>query len=860
MNLLQSSMSIRAKLMSIFLATKVLPLILIAGIAWLGIQSLAGDLTKHITAMAEDMRQTLEEVGEKATNDSIRNLDLRAQEAIERLTQDTAKDLAAFLYDRDADILMAAQLEPSEQNYRRFLETRRNPLTIPEAWELSADGTRWQAPAPIAPLHPGSTVSASLDDNKKNFSYRPANKSGRKQVDRPLFVEMTFVALDGQETIKISTSNLLPKGLRDISQRENTWSKAETYFAEVSELNTGEISVSEMIGPYIPAHMIGPYTQERAAKQGIDFAPEESAYAGKENPRGKRFRGIIRWATPVERQGKIIGHVTLALDHDHIQEFTDYLLPTDDRNAAISDAGNGNYAFIWDYNGRNISHPRDYFIVGYNPDTGQPEVPWLEADIYQRWQQSGQSYVDFIAKEPRYDSQSLTKKPSKELIQQGLLGLDCRWLNFAPQCTGWRDLTAAGGSGSFVIRWSGLWKLTTAAAIPYYTGRYGKTGHGLGWVTIGANVREFHSWSEHTKNVIEEKIAQQNEELHADIGTVNRLIGDSLQGLIRNLGLTTALMIAAVIGIALWLASIITQSIRSMIDGIKCFQQGHMSHRLTIRNRDEMGQLADSFNGMACSVEESFQQLQGEIAVRKQTERELSKSNEELDQRVAERTQDLSHANERLQIEINDRIEIQARIEHMALHDSLTGLANRALYQDMLKKALAFALRTDTQIALLFIDLNKFKPINDNVGHDAGDALLKHVANGLQRSIRETDTVARLGGDEFAIIVSCVNNTEGMTVLVKRILNAIKRPLLFKGQELSVGASIGISIFPDHAFPTQEDVPTFMFKNADLAMYEAKLKGDGYCFYTPAMRTKEAIEIEGKLNENRTPQEETSLS
>ncbi len=108
---------------------------------------------------------------------------------------------------------------------------------------------------------------------------------------------------------------------------------------------------------------------------------------------GKRFQGLVRWATPVLREGKTIGYVTLALDHSHIMEFTDHVVPTERRYAQISDGSTGNYAFMWDYKSRNISHPRDYFIVGYDPKTGEEELPWLEKDHYYTWQKSGMPSV-----------------------------------------------------------------------------------------------------------------------------------------------------------------------------------------------------------------------------------------------------------------------------------------------------------------------------------------------------------------------------------------------------------------------------------------------------------------------------------
>ena len=159
----------------------------------------------------------------------------------------------------------------------------------------------------------------------------------------------------------------------------------------------------------------------------------------------------MRWATPVLKNGAIIGYVTLALNHDHLMEFTSHLMPTNTRYTEIPDASSGNYAFIWDHKGRNIVHPRHFSIAGYDPETGDPQVPWLEDRIYNEWQESKKSYADFIEDVPTFMAQSNSKKPSAELTKQGFVGLDCRYLNFAAQCTGWFDLTQKGGSGSFLI-------------------------------------------------------------------------------------------------------------------------------------------------------------------------------------------------------------------------------------------------------------------------------------------------------------------------------------------------------------------------------------------------------------------------
>jgi hypothetical protein len=130
--------------------------------------------------------------------------------------------------------------------------------------------------------------------------------------------------------------------------------------------------------------------------------------------------------------------------------------------------------------------------VGYDPQTGLPATPWMDEELYNEWQASGKPSHEFLAETPALPRPKPETQAGQGTGQGGQRCLDCRYLNFSPQCDGWNALTEHGGSGSFVIFFSGLWKLTTAAAIPYYTGQYGKTPQGFGFVTIGANVDEFH--------------------------------------------------------------------------------------------------------------------------------------------------------------------------------------------------------------------------------------------------------------------------------------------------------------------------------------------------------------------------------
>ncbi|MCD8139535.1 MAG: hypothetical protein LUE17_07125, partial [Planctomycetaceae bacterium] len=142
-----------------------------------------------------------------------------------------------------------------------------------------------------------------------------------------------------------------------------------------------------------------------------------------------------------DASGEIAGYVTLALNHDHIMEFVDHVTPMDERYTELPSAFEGNYAFIWDYQCRSICHPRHHSIVGFDPETGEPQIPWLEESIYDGWQKSGvEKWTDYVQNIPTFHQQSRSKRPAPALTRAGLVGLDGRYLNNAPQCTGGKDL------------------------------------------------------------------------------------------------------------------------------------------------------------------------------------------------------------------------------------------------------------------------------------------------------------------------------------------------------------------------------------------------------------------------------------
>lgn len=175
--------------------------------------------------------------------------------------------------------------------------------------------------------------------------------------------------------------------------------------------------------------------------------------------------------------------------------------------------------------------------------------------------------------------------------------------------------------------------------------------------------------------------------------------------------------------------------------------------------------------------------------------------------------------------------EQQSRLNYMAFHDSLTGLPNRSLFYDRIYHGLARARRVNSKIALMLLDIDRFKIINDSLGHDAGDLMLKAIATRLNEGVRDMDTVARLGGDEFVVVLEGVHDLEDIMFVANKLLVTLARPMEISGHEITATLSIGVSVFPHDGEVTDE-----LLKHADIAMYKAKEAGKNNCqFYTKGM-------------------------
>lgn len=176
-----------------------------------------------------------------------------------------------------------------------------------------------------------------------------------------------------------------------------------------------------------------------------------------------------------------------------------------------------------------------------------------------------------------------------------------------------------------------------------------------------------------------------------------------------------------------------------------------------------------------------------------------------------------------------ERKRAEERLTYLAQYDQLTGLVNRTLFRDRMVQAMARSKRLQQPLGLMLLDLDRFKSVNDTMGHDVGDQLLRAVADRLQDCVREVDTVARMGGDEFTIILEGLSCEGDITIVARRITESIAEPFDLKEHQASIGVSIGITVYPSDDHEIDE-----LLKHADAAMYRAKQQGgSSFQFHTP---------------------------
>ncbi|ACZ13205.1 EAL domain-containing protein [Sulfurospirillum deleyianum] len=942
-------LNIKTKLIIIFVFIKVIPVILISMIALFGINELYTFLNTNTLAIKKTAQEVVTSTATIAVEDSILALDKKSQNSLEILSTQIAQAVANFLYERDHDLLFLSQSKPNPEMYQTFLETKKRYIMDVDTQKYVYDEheKKWvyQTQNELETYF----NEAKLPDNKREFQRIDPKPFQSKAI--PLYKEITFLDLKGNEQIKISS--LSPNKV-NVAQKSNTYLKAENYFKHLSSLKKNEIYVSEVIGKYIPSRIIGTFSPETAQKAGIAFEPENHAYAGKENPKGKRFEGIIRFVTPVYEGDKKIGYLSLALDHRHIMEFTDTVDPLAYSKTDIPDAGEGNYAFMWDYKGRNISHARDYFIVGFDEKSGEYATPWLSQDLTNAFNESNVSNIHtFLKSYPLFHEQSLEKKPNLEQIKKGELGLDCRYLNFAPQCQGWMQLTENSDLGSFIIFWSNVWKLTTAATIPYYTGQYGSTPRGFGFVTIGANVDEFHKAANATKENLEGIVQNKLGEIDTMMTQAEEETSKHVKSVMDELTYSTLLLIFFMILIAMWLSNHLRKRLDALLKGSNEFAKNNLTYHINVESNDEIGILANAFNQMAhslkgymdtvmtlnASLEKKVQERTSELLLLNQTIQEQLDIKKEQEEKLEIFAKIFSNTIEGIAItnlegivlQINDAFSAmthyaphevlgqdirllrsykhpdslykeiwdtvfsntawqgelwnkrkdgtlypalliihpilnreghisyivfiqhdisvlkhnEEKLHQQAYYDPLTKLANRTLAYDRLQHAITNAKSRRRLVSVLFLDLDKFKNINDTLGHDIGDLLLIEVAKRIQALCSQSDTVCRLGGDEFLVILEDITHYETAISVAKGIIAALSQPFYLEGRTISTSTSIGITYYPNDG-----DTMKTLLKNADIAMYRSKTNGRGsYEIFTTALSDfiKESVKLEERL-------------
>ena len=259
--------------------------------------------------------------------------------------------------------------------------------------------------------------------------------------------------------------------------------------------------------------------------------------------------------------------------------------------------------------------------------------------------------------------------------------------------------------------------------------------------------------------------------------------------------------------------------------GVRRLAGGDFSAEVVARGDDEVGSLGRAFNRMA-----------GELRT---SHAKLLQNQSDLESRVAQRTSELTEANLRLLDEVAERKKAEEQLAYLAKFDGVTGLPNRHMFYDRLSQALAQAKRLSAPLACMFVDLDRFKAINDTYGHSVGDLLLGQFGERLKQCVRSRDTVARLGGDEFAVLLETLAKPTDADVVAQKVLDAVAKPFDLAGRESYVGASIGISLYPQH-----DDDITPLLQKADVAMYVAKQQGrNNFKHYSSEMDRNTALRM-----------------
>lgn len=249
---------------------------------------------------------------------------------------------------------------------------------------------------------------------------------------------------------------------------------------------------------------------------------------------------------------------------------------------------------------------------------------------------------------------------------------------------------------------------------------------------------------------------------------------------------------------------VITEPVGHIVDVARVItKNNNYSIRALKYHNDELGELVDGINSMLRQIQKRDDQL--------------AEQREELENRVLIRTRELEQLSE--------------EFKFLAYHDTLTNLPNRTFFIDLLNDGIKHASKSGQKLAVLFLDLDRFKNINDSLGHAAGDELLVLVTERVKEAVGSKNTVARFGGDEFTILINQLDSTDELNGIAERLIAAVRRPMDIKGHQLQISVSLGISLYPDDG-----DESEVLMKNADTAMYSAKEEGrNTFRFYKASM-------------------------
>jgi diguanylate cyclase (GGDEF)-like protein len=250
---------------------------------------------------------------------------------------------------------------------------------------------------------------------------------------------------------------------------------------------------------------------------------------------------------------------------------------------------------------------------------------------------------------------------------------------------------------------------------------------------------------------------------------------------------------------------------------------------------------------LAYNNKQLISDLNTEIKVRKRVQNELEKSKRGLEIKVEERTRDLVNINANLERVIDKKEQAEQTLQYLAYHDELTGMPNRNTLVDRIGQSIKKSSREKQQMAILFFDLDRFKNVNDSLGHAVGDELLQEVASRLYSSLRNNDTISRNGGDEFVVVLEELSDTNEAVHVAKKIIKCITETFEIKSHKIHLGVSVGISIYP-----TDGETPLVLLRNADTAMYRAKKAGGNQLqFYDESMsrQLRNRLELEHELHD-----------